>query len=396
MTIIDTVKAQDKLKPRTSVYWHRLGKGRAVGLRKTASGMSWHAQAYDETTGKQVRRALGDFTHLPPSDRYTAAVKAATEWLDHVGAGGSVELITVRKACEHYVEHQRAEKGEIAAKEAERRFIRDVFGDPIASVPLQKLKKEHVKSWRKRIEATPVRQPKRGANCRVKTPQPPAKTRSASTLNRDLVAVRAALNLAKESGHVASDMAWRSALKPTKGADGRREVYLSPDQRRALLAELPEDLAAFARGLCLLPLRPGALAALSVADFDRRTGALYIPKDKAGEKRHLPLPPATAELIRKQAAGKLPSAPLFTRWDGSAWTKDAWKKPVKAAAEKAKLPDSTVLYALRHSAITDLVESGLDLFTVAALAGTSIRMIEAHYGHLQADRAREALARLAL
>jgi hypothetical protein len=46
--------------------------------------------------------------------------------------------------------------------------------------------------------------------------------------------------------------------------------------------------------------------------------------------------------------------------------------------------------------ITDLVTAGLDLFTVAKLAGTSVAMIEKHYGQLQHDVARRALAGLAL
>ena len=46
--------------------------------------------------------------------------------------------------------------------------------------------------------------------------------------------------------------------------------------------------------------------------------------------------------------------------------------------------------------ITDLVVNGLDLLTVAQISGTSVAMIEKHYGHLQADRAAAALAMLAL
>ena len=55
-----------------------------------------------------------------------------------------------------------------------------------------------------------------------------------------------------------------------------------------------------------------------------------------------------------------------------------------------------VAYTLRHSTITDLVQGGLDLLTVAQVSGTSVAMIEKHYGHLQRDRAAAALAGLAL
>lgn len=45
-----------------------------------------------------------------------------------------------------------------------------------------------------------------------------------------------------------------------------------------------------------------------------------------------------------------------------------------------------------NAAITDLiVTGGLDLLTVAQLSGTSVAMIEKHYGHLRAETAVAAL-----
>ena len=51
---------------------------------------------------------------------------------------------------------------------------------------------------------------------------------------------------------------------------------------------------------------------------------------------------------------------------------------------------------MKATEITDLVVDGLDLLTVAKLAGTSVRMIEKHYGHLRGEHAAKALAGLAL
>ncbi len=56
-----------------------------------------------------------------------------------------------------------------------------------------------------------------------------------------------------------------------------------------------------------------------------------------------------------------------------------------------------VAYNLRHSAITDLIAlHRLDTMTVAQLSGTSLAMIEKHYGHLLRDHAADALSKLAL
>jgi len=53
------------------------------------------------------------------------------------------------------------------------------------------------------------------------------------------------------------------------------------------------------------------------------------------------------------------------------------------------------MYALRHSTITDMVQAGVDLATVSQLAGTSILMIQKHYGHLTAGQGATALQVLA-
>lgn len=407
---MDTVRKRDALQPRREPYWQSLGAGRFVGFRRSAEGGSWLARAYDPGTRKQSHNALTEVAKLPASEQYAAAVRAARAWFDHLDVGGASEVITVRRACELYVEHIRSKKGDRAAEDAIGRFRRHVDGDPVANIELPKLTSRHVAAWRERLKAKPATMPKRGKRCRVKTEQP-VRPRSESSINRDLVALRAALNLALHDSYVTTDAAWRAKLEATPGADRRRDLTLDRDQRRALIAALPADLAAFARGLSLLPLRPGALASLTVADYDARHGSLRIGKDKAGKGRKIHLPEQTAQLLREHAWDKLPAAPLFSRHDGGAWDKDRWKKPLKAAAVAAGLPPETTAYTLRHSVITDLVtgvtaeeskrtgrpeQAGLDLFTVAALSGTSVAMIERHYGHLQAERSRAALARLVL
>lgn len=393
------VTDQESLKSQSEPHWQSLGKGVYLGLRKAdaTSKPIWWARHRDAATGKRSKRSLGDFAHLSPSERFSAAKKAAEAWFEHLGRGGSGETLTVAEACDRYVEHLASKSGEAAAENARARFARHIAPYKIALVHLQKLTPTHVRDWRKTIERMPAVQARRGANCRNRTPLPDPKPRSSATVNRDLVPVRAALNLAFEQGLVTSNFAWRSALKPATGAEGRRDVYLSPDQRRALLAHIAcQHLRAFVHCLCVLPLRPGSLAALTAGDFDTRAGMLTVRHDKAGAGRKILLPDSVAAQMREQVKGKLPRAPLFTRPDGSAWTKDYWKKPVKSAAIAAGLSDETVTYTLRHSAITDLVSGGLDLMSVCQIAGTSVRMIEKHYAQFQATRARDALESLAI
>jgi integrase len=193
-----------------------------------------------------------------------------------------------------------------------------------------------------------------------------------------------------------TEACWQEALKPIKNADRQRTLYLDRQQRRALLASVEPEVNAFVLAMCLLPLRPGALAALTVADFDSSTKELTVSKDKAAHRRRVVLPPEAAALFASEAKGKLPGAPLFMRLNGHPWSKESWKGPIRRAACHAGLSPQVTAYTLRHSTITDLVAAGLPLLTVAQISGTSAEMIERHYGHLAPEIATGALAGLAL
>ena len=399
MTTFSKVQERDKLKARRDPYWTKVSKGCYLGFRKMSSGTegTWSARYLDETTGKQVYKALGDFSTLADHLRFLAAQTDAQAWFAHLGKGGSTQAVTVADACKNYVTHLRDGKGDRAADDAQARFDRYVLGQRrLAGIELSKLTPANVDAWRKALRNTP-------AKPQDKTKEA-TKPRSASTLNRDMTCFRAALNLAFRDGLVTSDFAWRSKLLPIKGAERRREVYLTTDQRRKLVAHLPADVADLLRGMSLVPLRPGALAALTVAHYDKRLKMLTVGKDKAGKDRKISLPDATAEFFASHCKNKLPGALLLTRADGKAWDKDTWKHPIRdavaavnaEATETDKLPAGVTCYTMRHSVITDLIHGGLDALTVAQLSGTSIVMIERFYGHLTQEHARAALARLTL
>ena len=120
-----------------------------------------------------------------------------------------------------------------------------------------------------------------------------------------------------------TDFAWRSKLRPIKNADQRRVLYLDRGQRLKFIEDAPADLAAFLRGLCQLPMRPGALAKLQAGDFDRRLKVLKIGQDKSGTDRWIKWPDVTAVFFETAFKDKLPTAPLLSRADGKAWNKDA-------------------------------------------------------------------------
>lgn len=387
MAAITTVTARAKLGTQHDPHWHRVSTGCYVGFRKmtTTTAGVWVLRVTDPVTGKYVKKSLGALDEYPDHQRFDVAVKAAIEWRDHSDRGGLVQAKTVADACTHYVAHFVETKGEQKAKEVQQRLQRFVLSDPkLAALELTKLTPAIIGAWRTKLAKTG----QMGYGERNGT------KRADSTINRDMTTFRAVLNMAYKDGWLTTDFAWRGKLVSIKGAGTARMLYLSREQRDAFCAHAEPDAANFLRGLCALPLRPGALADLKVGHFNAKLSVLTVGKDKAGGDRNIKLPPNTAALFESVCKGRPQSAYAFVRDDGEQWCKDKWKYPIKYAAAAAGLPRGTTAYTLRHSVITDLVVGGLDLLTVARLSGTSVAMIQAHYGHLRADHAANALAAL--
>ena len=382
---LSKVGKREELKAQREPHWQRLRAGCFLGFRPSKRGGkgTWIARAYDEDARKYRLKALGDFGTLPGNEMFAAAKKEAEKLAELVESGGQVraKIETVADACAEYAKTR---------PEASHRFRRYVEADPIAKVKLDKLRRRHVKEWRERMEARPALVSRR------KKGEPIHRERAASTVNRDMAVFRAALAKVLSPGAPNSEAAWQEALKATSNADGRRTLYLDRGQRRKLLDKIDAEAAPFVRSLCLLPLRPGALAGLVAGDFDKRTAELTIGKDKTGKPRRIQLPTEAATLLASQAKNKLPGAPLFMRSNGKAWDKNTWKLPIASAVVAAGLPSGATAYTLRHSTITDLVSANLPLLTIAQISGTSAEMIERHYGHLASDAAIKALGELAL
>lgn len=370
---LNRVDQRARLAIRRDPYWQRLTSGQFIGFRRISAEKpgTWLARFYD---GKRYHsQPLGDFADLSEKDRYDAAMAAAMPWFRHKSAGGLSGDLTVSSACAAYTEYLAVEKSEEAAQDARGRFRRLVDATALGGVKLGKLTPRHIAQWKTDVLT----------NSRVK-----------ASFNRNATSLRAALNLAYKRQEIISDLPWRDELRPLRNATRRRKQYLSAEDRRLLIASASDEVRSFLVSLTLIPVRPGDIANLRVSDFDSRSRTLRIPAGKTGA-RCIPLSSQATAHFSECARGKHPAAWLVSRRDGGQWQRYAWRDQIREAVKTAKLPAATVAYTLRHSTITDLVTDGLDLFTVAQVSGTSIAMIEAHYGHLQQEHARAALERLA-
>lgn len=377
---IDRVDTRAKLKLRRDPYWLRIVQGRYVGFRRmsTSTPGTWLARYYDGETYKYQRLNVDE--SLPEKNRYAAAKTAAEVWFLHLDRGGSTGASSVKAACAVYVEHLKIEKSEAAAADAKGRFKRLIDGDPLGPIELQKLAPRHVVAWKGRVLAA-------GG--------------SRGSYNRNATALRAALNLAYKRREVSSDHAWLHELVPFTKADGQRTLYLDRAARRLLIENAPAEVRPLLTALALVPMRPGELVNLRVEHLDAAQRILNVPGGKTSA-RPIPLGAEAMAHFKECATDKLPGAWLIARKDGGQWDRFAWGAAIREAVAAAKLPKATCAYTLRHSSITDLVTGnppetdGLDLFTVAKIAGTSVLMIERHYGHLQREHARTAMEGLSM
>jgi integrase len=413
MARIDTKRGREALGARREPYWYKLSRDRHLGLRKLSqqSVGSWVARFRDET-GRRQYKSLGE---CADSFGFDAAKVAAEIWFrDHeqgVRERDEDGPATVATACRDYVRSLVAEERRDSARDAHMRFRRTVYGDsydvelgqqmkdepselgladakrdarttrrrtlvvhPIAPLPLSRLHSPRLKKWHVELLTAGL---------------------SKASANRTLTALKAALNLAVRSRLVSAAAAQEWAeVAPLKGASRRRDLFLDLTQRRALLANSQGAVHRLIKAVMYTGCRAGELTSARRSAFDARTRSLTV-SGKTGT-RTMPLTPAAVELFTAIGREKLPNASLLTRDDGKPWAHSDWDEDVKAAAVRAGLPTEACLYTLRHSFITQALLDGVSTLEVSKIVGTSLAMIEKHYGHLVQDTARERLAKVQL
>lgn len=356
------------LAPRREPYWERIAAGCHLGYRAGAD--TWVAKHRDAATGARLTHALGEFSE------FDQATIAARVWFKQVSHGVTADA-TVKSACDTYVAKLEAAGRKAAAKDAAGRFKRLVNDKRFGSIKLADLRRAHVETWR---------------DAQIKGAEDLRAAKDSA--NRNLATLKAALNSAHAADLTSTDRAWRLVTKFKDVGQSRRDAFLSREQRQALLAACPIDLAALVKAALLTGFRPGELAALNVEDVVSSTGTIRV-NGKTGF-REVTISAQAIAHFKECAKDKLPKAILLTRADGKRWDKDSWKVAFDIVRTKAKLPPATVLYSCRHTAISEMLMAGMDSLAVAKLTGTSVAMIESSYGHLSATHLQQQLDRVSI
>ncbi|TMM24307.1 MAG: site-specific integrase [Actinobacteria bacterium] len=150
-------------------------------------------------------------------------------------------------------------------------------------------------------------------------------------------------------------------------------------------------------------LRPSELFGLDRRDVDRQAGVVYVRRAYANGRlkqtktrlsaRAVPLQAKALEALDRLPASGNPI--LFPNMRGGRIDfRILGRKHWRPAQVKAGIDPVRGLYDLRHTYATFALRAGVPVFAVSRFMGTSIAMIDRHYGHLANDSREHAVALL--
>jgi integrase len=177
-------------------------------------------------------------------------------------------------------------------------------------------------------------------------------------------------------------------------------VPFTMDELAAIDDELPKHLRGLATFAALTALRPSEWIALERADIDRERMVIHIrrtfrdgelrPHGKTeGSIRDVPLPRQALAILDARPA-RLDTRLVWPGARGGHLNLNDFRRTWAAALKAAGITHRHI-YSCRHTGISIMLASGVSIFEVARLCGTSATMIERTYGrflHDAHDRAR--------
>jgi integrase len=212
---------------------------------------------------------------------------------------------------------------------------------------------------------------------------------------RELAVLSHLINKAVEWGWIDRPAVRIRKLKEDNG----RLVYLSTTQAERLLEAAKGDQNHHIYPFILIGLRTGMRKSeiLSVrrehVDLNART--IFVPSAKSGPRTQ----PISADLARF-LAGHIETLPQDTPWlfpspeARHGHTVDVRKAFVRAVTAAGLDPIKVVRHTLRHTAITHLVQAGVDLPTVKRISGHKTMVMVERYAHQSGAHIADAMDRL--
>jgi integrase len=366
----------------------KIGPGLGLGYRRNTTAGTWVVRVADGKGGNWTKAigAADDFEEADGKallDFWQAQDRARA--IARVGRDGDRDdgrLATITKALDQYqadLETRGGDTGNVAR-------VRANLPDTLARKNVALVTARDLRSWRDEL----------------------AKELAPATVNRTANGLRAALNLiADHDEPILSRRAWENGLAAIRDAEESRNVILSDEAVRTIIAKASEQSAEF--GLlvevaAVTGARVSQLARLEVQDLQDARGdpRLMMPSSRKGRgqkkiaRRPVPVPAGLAAKLRNSAEGRASDAALLTKPTLAPWKRSDHSRLFARTVRAAGLdPDELTIYALRHSSIVRHLLASVPVRVVAVNHDTSVVMIERTYSRYIGDHA-DALARKAL
>jgi integrase len=389
---LETRAARLRLNIRSEPYWRMLEKGLALGYRRRATGGTWLARRW-AATAAYVEHKIAITDDLQDADGvavldFGQAQHAAREWWRaelrrDEGHETRTGPFTVGEAMTDYLKalERRGGKSVYHARRVAETHVVPALG----SVQVSKLTGKRIEDWHHGLaEKAPLARSKPGRkpNFRKVDKSADGLRKRRATANRILTVLKAALNHAWKSGHVANDDAWRR-VKPFRAVETARVRYLSEAECVRLVNTSEPAFRNLVRGALLTGCRYSELTTMHVADFNADAGVVTVRESKAGRPRHVVLTSEGRQFFATLTAGKLGNELIFVRHDGGQWGKSHQVRPMLEACERAKIKPAVSFHVFRHTHGSTLAMRGVPMGVIAEQLGhVDTRMTEKHYAHL--------------
>jgi integrase len=165
------------------------------------------------------------------------------------------------------------------------------------------------------------------------------------------------------------------------------------DEIDAIGLELPPTYATLPQFAAATGLRPEEWQALERRDIDRRTGILTVRRTISDGKtvdlgkterslRQVPLSHRALDAL-DSIPPRLDTPLIFPAPEGGILNLDNFRRRTwSPAIEAAGIATPARIYDLRSTFASDALAAGITVFALARIMGTSVSMIETHYGTL--------------
>jgi len=236
---------------------------------------------------------------------------------------------------------------------------------------------------------------RRGRGSEQSRPANEAKLTSSATVNRELAVLSHLLNRAVEWGWIASRPVRiaRFSEPPT------RFEYLTSEEIARLITHASQDPHPYILPFVVIALhsamRAGEILSLRREQVDLDKQVIHLPRAKTGA-RDVPVSRDLAQYLERYLKSRLPDSEwLFpaprSKCGHTREIVKPWDRVIKAAGLAGR---HITRHTLRHTAITHLVQAGVDLPTVQRISGHKTFQMVFRYAHQNQQHVQDALSKL--